>query len=400
MSSPAIASGRRLGASSLDAAGARTRSVRRRLNIAWGLLYFNTMTYSPGGLLDFPSKVGKGLAQAALPLAIVLLLTVNPKFKVRPNAFLCLVCLLVADALLTATQVDKVGTAFRTMRLAEFVVALWLLTPWFGRRDMLLLRIHLRWLYVALGTVFLGMLISPGKAFAFDGRLSGIIWPMFPTQVAQYAAIVAGLTIVLWLGRQVSGRLALAGISFAIAILLLTHTRTALVGLVAGILVAGMSLFTVNARVRRVFVACAAIVSAAVLTVAGFITTWLARGENAQGLTSLTGRTNFWGLVLTTPRNKFQEIFGFGISNVSIDGLPIDSNWLASYMQEGLFGVAICALMLIFLFAASAYQPQGVQRALLVFLLTYVSVASFTEVAFTDVSTYLLHLVVAASLLM
>ena len=222
---------------------------------------------------------------------------------------------------------------------------------------------------------------------------------MFPTQVAQYAAVVTGLTIVLWLGRQLSGRVALAGVSFAMVILLLTHTRTALVGLVAGILVAGMSLFTVNARVRRVFVTCAAIASTAVLTAAGFITTWLARGESAQGLMSLTGRTSYWGLVLTTPRNKFQEIFGFGISNVSIDGLPIDSNWLASYMQEGLFGVAICALILIFLFAAAAYQPQGVRRALIVFLVTYVSVASFTEVAFTDVSTYLLHLVVAASLL-
>jgi hypothetical protein len=68
-------------------------------------------------------------------------------------------------------------------------------------------------------------------------------------------------------------------------------------------------------------------------------------------------------------------------------------------MQEGLFGVGICALTLIFLFAAAVYQPQGLRRALIVFLVTYVSVASFTEVAFTDVSTYLLHLVVAASLL-
>ena len=79
------------------------------------------------------------------------------------------------------------------------------------------------------------------------------------------------------------------------------------------------------------------------------MTTWLARGENAQGLASLTGRTNFWALVLNTPRTKFQEIFGFGLSNASIDGLPIDSNWLASYMQEGLFGVVVCAMMLVWL---------------------------------------------------
>ena len=116
-------------------------------------------------------------------------------------------------------------------------------------------------------------------------------------------------------------------------------------------------------------------------------------------MTSLTGRTNFWALVLNMPRNKFQEIFGFGLSNASVNGLPIDSNWLASYMQEGLFGVVVCALILLYLFVAALFQPSGVRRALILFIVTYCMVASFTEDAFTDVSMYLLHLIVAASLL-
>ena len=116
-------------------------------------------------------------------------------------------------------------------------------------------------------------------------------------------------------------------------------------------------------------------------------------------MTSLTGRTNFWALVLNMPRNKFQEIFGFGLSNASVNGLPIDSNWLASYMQEGLFGVVVCALILLYLFVAALFQPSGIRRALVLFIVTYCMVASFTEDAFTDVSMYLLHLIVAASLL-
>ena len=80
-------------------------------------------------------------------------------------------------------------------------------------------------------------------------------------------------------------------------------------------------------------------------------------------------------------------------------GLPIDSNWLASYQEQGLFGVAVCAAMLVFLFAAAYFQPRGVQRALALFLVTYCLAASFTEVGFTDASTYLLDLTVAASLL-
>jgi hypothetical protein len=357
------------------------------------------LTYTGGSILDIPSKVGKGLAQGALPLAIVLLLTVNPKVKVRPNAFLCIVTLLVIDAVLTASQVHRLGGMFRTTRFVEYLFALWLLTPWWGQRDMPLVRYHLRCLYIALGSVAIGLVIAPGRAFAFDGRLTGVIWTMFPTQIAQYAAVAAGLTIILWLGRLISGRATLAGVAFAVMTLLLTHTRTALVALIAGILVGGLSLFTVNARVRRFFAGGAVIVSIGVMTAAGFITTWLARGQGTEGLTSLTGRTNFWALVLNTPRNRFQEIFGFGLSNASVNGLPIDSNWLASYMQEGLFGVAVCAAILVFLFVAAAFQTPSVQRALAVFILTYCLVSSFTEDAFTDVSTYLLHLAVAASLL-
>ena len=242
-------------------------------------------------------------------------------------------------------------------------------------------------------------LVSPGKALHFDGRLAGVVWPMAATQVAQYAAVTAGLTIVLWLARLLKGRSTLVGVTVSIAILLLTHTRTALAALVAGVLVAGLSLFTVNARVRKFFAAGAATVSVAVITVSGVVVTWLARGENASGLEHLTGRTNFWALVLNTPRTRFQEIFGFGLSNASINGLPIDSNWLSAYLQEGIFGVLVCAMILVWLFVVAFFRPRGVRRALALFLVTYCTLASFTEDAFSDVSTYLLHLTVAASLL-
>jgi hypothetical protein len=385
------------GVKSLDSAEARARSVRRRVGLAWALLFFNTLTFTPGGVLHIPSHIGKGIAQGVLPLALLVALNVNPRLKLRPNVFLCLVCLLVLDTVITCAVAPHVGELYRTFRLAEFAAVLWLLTPWWGRPDMLLVRCHLRCLYAALISVLLGFMIAPGRAHS-GGRLSGVIWPMGPTQVAQYAAVAAGLTIVLWLARLLSGRVTLAGVILAVAILLLTHTRTALVGLLVGLLVAGLSLFTINARVRKFFAAGAAAVSIGVITVSGVVTTWLARGEGTEGLTTLTGRTNFWALVLETPRTKFQEVFGFGLSNASVNGLPIDSNWLASYMQEGLFGVVVCAMMLVWLYVVAFFQPRGVRRALALFLVTYCLLASFTEDAFTDASTYLLHLAVAASL--
>jgi hypothetical protein len=347
--------------------------------------------------LHLPSHIGKGLTNAALPLALLVALTVNPRVRLRPNVFLCLVGLLALDAVITSVSLGHLGTAYRTFRLIEFVATLWLLTPWWGRQDMLLLRYQLRCLYVALGSVLLGLLIAPGHALR--GRLNGIIWPMTPTQVAQYGAVAAGVTVMFWLAHRVSGRATLVGVTFAVAVLLLTHTRTALLGLLLGLLVAGLSLFTINARVRKFFAAGMAAVLIGIVTVSGVVTTWLARGQNAQGLASLTGRTNFWALVLIEPRTRFQEIFGFGLSNASIDGLPIDSNWFASYQQEGLFGVVVCAMILLWLIVTAFFQPRGIRRALALFLITYCMVASFTEDAFTDVSTYLLQLVVAASLI-
>ena len=169
--------------------------------------------------------------------------------------------------------------------------------------------------------------------------------------------------------------------------------------MIAGLLVAGLSLIVTEARVRKLFAAAGVAVAATVLAFSGPVTNWLARGQSSQQLTGLSGRTNFWGPVLAFPRNKFQEIFGFGLSNAQFGGLPIDSNWIASYQQQGLFGIAVCATMLVFLLVSAFFQPRGVQRALALFLITYCLVASFTEVGFTDASTYLLDLTVAASLL-
>ena len=400
----AIALRRRRRLAPQDWAEARDRSVRRWVGVAWALLFWNTLTYTTGSLVPIPSSLGKAITQGTLPLALLVALIVNPKLKLRPNVFLCLVGLLILDTVITCVTAPHLGTIFRTFRLAEFVATLWLLTPWWDRDDMLLLWCQLRCLLVALGSVLLGLLIAPGRALggsaaAQGGRLAGVIWPMAPTAVAEYAAVAAGMMVMLWLARKLSGRATLAGVIFAAALLLLTHTRTALIGLVAGTLVAGLSLFTVSARVRKSFASGAAIVTVGIITVSSVVTTWLARGESAHGLTSLTGRTSFWALVLDEPRTKFEEVFGFGLSNASINGLPIDSNWLSSYQQEGLFGVAVCVTILAWLFVAAFFQPRGIRRALALFLTTYVLMASFTEDAFTNASTYLLHLAVAASLL-
>jgi hypothetical protein len=381
----------------LGPAEARERSIRRRVALVWALLVLNVLTYT-GSLLPVPGAVGKAITQGALPLALLVALTVNRRVTVRPNVFLCLVGLLVIGTIVTALRPQYFGTVYRTFRLAEFFAVLWLLTPWWGRRDLLLVRCHLASLGVVLASVLLGLFVAPGHAMA-GGRLTGVFWVIPATQVAHYAAVVLGLVVVLWLSGKVRGQATALIAVVTVAILILTHTRTALVGTVAGILVAGLSLIVAKARVRKFFAAASIVASIVIITLSSVITTWLARGQGTDQLTELTGRTKVWGPLLAFPRDDFQMIFGFGMSNDSFNGLPIDSNWLAAYQTQGLFGVVLCATILLFLLVAAWFQPRGVQRALALFLVAYCLVASFTEVGFTDASMYLLDLALAASLI-
>jgi O-Antigen ligase len=389
----------RAGASPLDRTEARERSVERRVGVIWGLLVFNALTFYPGAsILHIPSIVGKPLQQGSVTAALLLALMLNRRVIVRPNVVLCLVSLLVLETIITSLQPQHLGTVYRTFRLAEYVMTLWLLTPWWGRRDLLLVRCHLKAYAVVLGSVLLGLVIHPGRALP-EGRLTGIIWSVPATQVAHYAAVVTGLAVVLWLCHLLRGRVTLLIVTVTLMMMILSHTRTALVGLLAGLVVAGLSLIVANARVRKLFAVGSIVISVAVITLSGFIATWLARGETTAGLDQLSGRTRVWGPLLAFPRDKFQMFFGFGLSNKSFMGLPIDSSWLSSYNDEGLIGVTVCATVLLFLFVAAYFQPRGVQRALALFLVTYLLIASFTEDGFTDATTYLLEIALVGSLL-
>lgn len=380
------------------------RWLRRRVGLAWSLLIVNILTFFPGtwsGLplaIPIPSPVGKLITQGALPLALLVAVSVNRRLAIRPNAFLCILSLLVIAAFVVMLEPGHIGTIYRTFRFAGFVATLWLLTPYWGRRDLLLVRCYLISITIVIGTVLLGVLVAPGTAYA-AGRLEGALWPYPPTQVAHFAAVATGMIILLWLCGLASGRLCLWSVLIGTPVLLATHTRTALVAMLAGLLVAGLSLFTVKARVRKLFVGASLVLSIGAITLSGFATTWLARGENSSELGNLTGRTTVWTQLISTPRNLFETIFGFGMSNLSFNGLSIDSNWLGSYLDFGLVGVALTAALLLFLLVSAYFQPAGPQRAIALFLIVYCLISSFTETGLSDPSLYLLDLALAASLL-
>ena len=379
----------------------------RRVSLIWALLFFDVLAGSAQltPLVPIPHKVAQVMTQGALLIALILALSINPRMRVRPNWFLGLYSLLAITSLMMSVRLVSLGTGYRSLRLLAFLAVLWLLTPWWGRRDLLILRSQVRFLVLVLSVVALGLLISPGKARP-DGRLSGLIWPIWSTQVAHFAAEVFGLTALLWICRLVSGRRALFVLVPALIILVLTHTRTALAAMIFALLSASVSLILTSRRVRKTVAVALLVVVMIGIPASPFLSHWLIRGQSSQQLTELTGRTKAWTLVLSNHRSTTNVIFGDGISNGSVTGLSnpaddgpaIDSSWVLIYQDQGIVGEILVAAILLLLLITALFRARGPTRALALYLILYCLVASFSESGLGEASQYLLDLTVAASL--
>jgi hypothetical protein len=378
----------------------RWRPADKRVALIWGALFLNVLAFSEQPLVvPIPGSIGQMLTQGALLFALGLALMVNPRVVMRPNAFLFILTVAAVVALMVSIHSEfPVGSTYRSVRYLVFVLVLWLLTPWWGRRDMLLLRCYRLCLAVALGSVVVGAVLSPGGAFG-AGRLTGVLWPVPPPQVAHYAAAMFGTTVLLWMCKVLTGRHAAALVALSGAVLVATHTRTALIGLLAGLLVGGASLFLGNARVRRTSVISATVALLTFLIFANELRTWALRGQDSTQVTELTGRTKVWSAVMSQHRPALENWFGSGMSNMSFGGLPIDSNWVALYQDQGRFGIALVAAVFLLLLVTAFGRARGPHKAIALFLVVYCLFASITEAGLDGPSAYLLDLTVAASLL-
>lgn len=370
------------------------------LRLTWAALFLNVLAFAgPAMLLPVPRAAGQMVTQGALLLAVLLALIVNGRGLIRPDAYLALLTVLAVVAAMTSLHNEFLfSSMFRAGRLLGFVGVMWLLTPWLGSHKAELLRCHRTCHTVVLWSVVAGAVAAPGLAFSFQGRLSGVLWPIPPTQVAHYAAILLGTSVVLWMCRVIGGRNALVAIGLGGVTLVATHTRTALLAAVVGLVFAGGSLFFRHARVRRATAVATVLAVLAATVFASQLTTWALRGQTAEDAGQLTGRTKVWSQVMSLERTPLERLFGQGMSNQSFNGLPIDSNWVATYLDQGWFGVSLIAIMLLTLLLRAITHPPGPHRAVALYLVVYCMVASVTETGLGTASPYLLDLFVAAAL--
>ena len=382
----------------------------RRVAIVWALLFLNTMPFQQSTLLlPLPHAIGQLITQGSLGLALVLALTVNPKCFIRPSWFLGLYTLLGLISVMMSIRFVGLGTTYRGFRLVAFLAVLWLLTPWWRDRGLVLLRSQLIVLTAILVSLVLGVLISPSQAFALNynsARLDGVIWPMNAPRAAHYMAELTGLCVILWLCGMLKRRPALLLIGGGLIALIATHTRTALGGMLVGLLVAGLSLFLGKRRVRHSFAICLVIIVTVVVPLSPVLSAWLERGQNAQAISSLSGRTTAWSAVLSENRPETNKILGSGMTNDGVinqsgglNGLPIDNSWLATYQNQGIVGCVLEGFMFLGLLLTALLRPRGPTRALALFLIVYCLFASYTDTGMGEASIYLLDLTLAASLL-
>ena len=112
-------------------------------------------------------------------------------------------------------------------------------------------------------------------------------------------------------------------------------------------------------RVRRAFAITLVVAALVTLSFAPVIGSWLSRGQSGEQITALTGRTQTWSALLAQPRTEVNTLFGYGMSNASFNGLPIDSSWLSTYLEQGLVGDVIEGAVVLTLLLVACFSPRG-----------------------------------------
>ncbi|MFD9068517.1 O-antigen ligase domain-containing protein [Streptomyces lasiicapitis] len=381
---------------------AQPAGTPKAVGIVWALLALNTLG-SAGAktVVTLPRSLIQMATMGALVSAFALALALNLRLRIRPSAFVFLLTLLLVPSVISSANLEVgYGALFRCGRLALFVGTLWLLSRWWDG-SVTFVRHHIRMYFVVLVSVAAGLVVAPGTAMPeyYGGRLVGALWPLTPPQIGQYAAVIIGLTVLLVLGRQTTGASAALIIVPSAVLLALTHTRTATLGLLIGLVLAIGSLVLTSAAARRFFAWTVVIAAVAAVAFSSAMQSWYLRGQSQENLSDLTGRAKVWDALLAAPRTTGEKVFGMGLSDKSFGGLPIDNSWLAAYHEQGLIGVTIVAAFMIVLAGVALLRPPSLPRACAIFLISYCAISSYTEAGLGDASPYLLHLALAASLL-
>ena len=89
------------------------------MTVIWCLLFFGALT--PGkSVLPISHRIAQLMAQGALFVALFLVLTINPRMRIRPNWFLGLYTVLAISSLMMSIRLVGLGTEYPSLSADRF----------------------------------------------------------------------------------------------------------------------------------------------------------------------------------------------------------------------------------------------------------------------------------------
>lgn len=272
---------------------------------------------------------------------------------------------------------------------------------------VLLLLTCIRWDYAigafltATGILAITAAVT-GLGTATTGRLSGGIPQLHPNELSALASVTLIGLVVLTLKTgfrywNVAAMLAL------LAIVAASGSRSPLIGLAVATTVALLTNGRLQRQIATALIAgVPAVYAALVFTdILGSIAT---RGGTEDAASALDSRWDAWKPVLAWPWGSWKKWIGQGLSVKEVkvdvkwlDTQVLDSSWVSLLAQAGIVGTALIALLIVWGILVALTSPQ--RRGLLLPLLLFVIIRSFTESGLVDSTVQLVLLLMTTSLL-
>lgn len=371
--------------------------VRRHATWSWIFLLCSILPWSfvQEGRITF---IGKRPEQVLVALLLVaaawFAFRVNPRIRVT-HAWPVLVYALLAVVAFLPPLGGRagIGSLFRAGRFLLTLVLLIQLLSVFAHDRYIPLRGHLAVMKIVVASSLVSL--AAGKGFDNEGRLITQLPALTAPGLAQWTALFSVLLVFLMLQQAIPRRSGLAWLAASMACLLLSHSRTPLIAGGAGFVAGVLAMFVSSERARRLVSWTLFCVPVAALLFGPAVQAWFLRGQDPDMLNTLTGRTKAWAKVYAFPRDVYSQLFGVGLTDKSIEGLSIDSGYLSIYHEQGRIGVVVIVLIFVLYLARILTRRPSMPRAIATFLVVYVLIASYTETGIGDMSSYVLHLMLA-----
>ncbi len=374
-----------------------TDAVRRHATWSWLFLLCSVLPWSfvQQGRITF---IGKRPEQVLVAIFLVLAawfaFRVNPRIRVTNAWPVLLYALLAVVALLPPLGGRSgLGSLFRAGRFLLTLVVLIQLISVFAHDRYIPLRGHLAIMKIVVASSLISLAL--GKGFDNEGRLITQLPALTAPGLAQWTALFSFMLVFLLLQQAIPRRSGLLWLSASMVCLLLSHSRTPLIAGGAGFVAGVLAMFISSERARRLVSWTLFCVPVAALLFGPAVQAWFLRGQAPDQLNTLTGRTKAWAKVYSFPRDVYSQLFGVGLTDKSIEGLSIDSGYLSIYHEQGRIGVAVMVIIFVVYLARILTRRPSMPRAIATFLVVYVLIASYTETGIGDMSSYVLHLMLA-----